>query len=120
MLDLPFHLSLDCSGRYVDRLPKLFVPAYITFDLRLGVAALVVICQESDDPRLEHDLAVLKGKPVLTVNNLKNAALRGVMIRFLTEPKIRLRINLGAVRAANLSISSKLLRAAEIVASVNK
>jgi hypothetical protein len=42
------------------------------------------------------------------------------MIRFLAERKIRLRINLGAVRAANLSISSKLPRAAEIVGAENK
>jgi hypothetical protein len=75
---------------------------------------------ESESPRLEHDLAVLKGKPVLTVSDVENAALRGVMIRFLTDRKIHLRINLGAVRAGNLNISSKLLRAAEIVGVANK
>jgi hypothetical protein len=40
------------------------------------------------------------------------------MIRFVTEQnKIRLRINLEAAQAANLTISSKLLRPAEIVTS---
>jgi hypothetical protein len=38
------------------------------------------------------------------------------MIRFITERnRIRLRINLEAARAAGLTLSSKLLRAAEIV-----
>jgi hypothetical protein len=40
------------------------------------------------------------------------------MIRFVTEKnKIRLRINLEATKASDLTISSKLLRGAEIVAS---
>jgi hypothetical protein len=38
------------------------------------------------------------------------------MIRFVSEKsRIRVRINLEAAAAANLTISSKLLRAAEIV-----
>jgi hypothetical protein len=38
------------------------------------------------------------------------------MIRFVADKsRIRLRINIEAAKAANLTISSKLLRAAEIV-----
>lgn len=56
------------------------------------------------------------GRSILTVSDADNLALRGVMIRFLTaNNKIRLRINLEAVKAASLTISSKLLRPAEIV-----
>jgi hypothetical protein len=40
------------------------------------------------------------------------------MIRFVTEKnKIRLRINVDAAKTADLTISSKLLRPAEIVTS---
>jgi hypothetical protein len=38
------------------------------------------------------------------------------MIRFVTENnRVRLRINLGATQAAHLTLSSKLLRPADIV-----
>ena len=43
---------------------------------------------------------------------------RGVMIRFVAaNNRIRLRINADAAKAAGLSISSKLLRPAELVTS---
>ena len=47
---------------------------------------------------------------------IENSARRGVMIRFITESnRIRLRINLDAAKRAGLTVSSKLLRSAEIV-----
>ena len=52
----------------------------------------------------------------LTVSDAENFARRGGMIRFVNENnKVRLRINVGAAREAGLTISSKLLRPAEIV-----
>jgi hypothetical protein len=60
----------------------------------------------------------LKGRPILTVGDTDRFAGRGGMIRFVTDRnRIRLRINLEAATAANLKISSKLLRPAEIVAT---
>jgi len=71
---------------------------------------------QSEADRLEHDLNVLKGRPVLTVSDVENAAYRGVMIRLLTEKnKVRLRVNLDEARAAGLNLSSKLLRVAEVI-----
>jgi hypothetical protein len=53
---------------------------------------------------------------VLTVGDFEGFTRRGGMIRFVTVGnKIRLRINLAAAQAANLTISSKLLRPAQIV-----
>jgi hypothetical protein len=76
----------------------------------------ILYISQSEATRLDHILAGLKGKSVLTVSDIEHAAIRGVMIRFLTERnKIRLRVNLAAVKAARLSLSSKLLRGAEIV-----
>lgn len=58
----------------------------------------------------------IKGRSVLTVSDVDHFAGRGGMIRFVTEHnRIRLRINLDAARSANLTISSKLLRPAQIV-----
>jgi YfiR/HmsC-like len=65
---------------------------------------------------LEEILAALKGRSILTVSDADSAGQRGVMIRLVTESnRIRLRIDVGAAKAGNLTISSKLLRPAEIV-----
>jgi hypothetical protein len=61
-------------------------------------------------------LDALASKPILTVSDADNAARRGAMIRFFNENnRIRLRINLEAAKHSGLTISSKLLRSAEIV-----
>jgi hypothetical protein len=72
---------------------------------------------ESESANLERIFAVLDRQPVLTVGDFEGFALRGGMMRFKKSPegKIQLRINLDAVKAANLSVSAKLLRIAEIV-----
>jgi hypothetical protein len=52
----------------------------------------------------------------LTVSDLPDSARNGVMIELVNERnRIRLRVNLAAARAAGLTISSNLLRPAEIV-----
>ena len=35
-MDLPQHLSLDCTVRYVDNLPALKINSYVELDVRLG------------------------------------------------------------------------------------
>ena len=58
----------------------------------------------------------LRGQPVLTVAEFDGFVVGGGMIHLAKNPenKIRLRINLDAVRAASLTVSGKLLRVAEI------
>ena len=66
--------------------------------------------------RPEEILARLKNRPILTVSDLDGFAKRGGMIRLLTDKgRIRLEVNLEAAQAAHLTISSKLLRVAEVV-----
>ncbi len=63
-------------------------------------------------------LSRLKGTNILTVGDKENFTSDGGMVRFTMEnKKIHLKINLAAVKAENLAISSKLLRLAEIVDS---
>ncbi len=77
----------------------------------------VLFISRSEVDRLEKILADLKGRNILTVSDAEGFAARGGMIRFIIEKnKIRLRINLEAAKDADLVISSKLLRPAEIVA----
>jgi hypothetical protein len=63
-------------------------------------------------------LAQAKALNALTVSDISNFTKQGGMIRFVTEDnKTRIRINLSASKAAGLTISSKLLKLAEIVES---
>jgi hypothetical protein len=80
----------------------------------------ILFISRSEEPRLDKILERVKGKPILTVSEIEGAAYRGVMIRFLTGNKIQLRVNLDAVNAANLTLSSKLLRTAEVVSTKQK
>jgi YfiR/HmsC-like len=76
----------------------------------------VLFISQSESERLPEILSVLKTRPVLTVSDGDAFAEQGGMIQFVTDKsRIRLRINLDAAQAANVTISSKLLRVAEIV-----
>ena len=76
----------------------------------------ILFISRSEANQLEPIFASLKGRHVLTVSDFSGFAQSGGMIRFVTEKnKIRLRINLEAAKTAELTISSKLLRPAEIV-----
>lgn len=76
----------------------------------------ILFVSQSEADRLNRIFESLKGRNILTVGDAESFAQRGGMIRFVTEKnKIHLRINLAAAQAANLAISSKLLRLAEIV-----
>ena len=71
----------------------------------------VLFISRSETDRLEQIFATLRGRNVLTVGDSDDFITRGGMIRLVTEKnKIRIRINQNAVRAASLTISSKLLR----------
>lgn len=80
-------------------------------------ACHIVFISRSEAPRYDKILSQLKGRPVLTVGDVDGFAKQGGMIRFApTENgKIQLRVNVAAVKAANLIISSKLLAHATVV-----
>jgi hypothetical protein len=81
-------------------------------------ACHIVFIERSEFTRLGPILQALHGHNTLTVSDAERAAQRGVMIDFVTtDHHLRLQINLPAVEASGLSVSSKLLRPAEIVAT---
>jgi hypothetical protein len=81
-----------------------------------ALACHILFISQSEERRLERILGALKDRPILTVGDFEGFALRGGMIRFITEGnKIRLRINPAPAKEAKLTISSKLLRVAKEV-----
>lgn len=76
----------------------------------------ILFVSDSEKRRIDDDLAPLGTQPILTVSDISRFARRGGMVEFFTtRGRIRLRVNLQNARAAGLTISSKLLRPAEIV-----
>jgi hypothetical protein len=110
----PFGATLDeiVRGEMVNGRP-LTVRRYQSPD---QVDCHILFVDRSQDSQLDAVVAGLKGRSVLTVGDFEGFTRRGGMIRFVTVGnKIRLRINLGAAQEAQLTISSKLLRPAQIV-----
>jgi hypothetical protein len=78
----------------------------------------ILFVSRSETERLPKVLAGLKGRNILTVGDANDFARRGGIVQFVTENKrVHLKINVSAAKAANITISSKLLRPAEIVSS---
>lgn len=66
--------------------------------------------------RPDQQLASFTHRPILTVSEASRFAQRGGMIGFVMDRNhVRLQINLEAAQAAGLTISSKLLRVADVV-----
>lgn len=113
----PFGSALDeiVRGETVNGRP-LAVRRYATVE-EVDTCHILFI-DRSERERLGRIVGRLKGRSILTVGDFEGFTLRGGIVRFMTVGnKIKLRINLGAAQSANLTISSKLLRPAEIVAS---
>lgn len=117
----PFGQVLDDVVRqetYARR--RIVVERYRRVDLIGNCQILFIDSSESRNfPRV---LAVLRGRPVLTVGDFEDFAARGGMIRFLKNPdaKITLGINLAAAKAAGLNISPQLLRVADVMPEARK
>jgi len=76
----------------------------------------ILFISRSETERVGPIFAALQHRAILTVSDGEDFAKRGGMIQFVNDKnRIRLRINLEAAQAANVTISSKLLRVAEIV-----
>src|SRR5882724_448607 len=76
----------------------------------------ILFINAAEARQLKQVFSSLKSKNILTVSDADNFTKQGGMIRFFTEErKTRIRINLNAAKQADLTISSKLLRLAEVV-----
>ena len=111
----PFGTRLDeaVRGEQIDQHP-LVVRRFRSLG-EIGNCRILYI-DRSQSAEVPQILAALDHHGTLTVSDLDGVSERGVMIQFTTENnRIRLRINVESARAAGLTISSKLLRSADIV-----
>lgn len=115
--DDPFGYKLDQAvrGEKVNNRP-LVVKRIARLNGSVDCAALFI--SQSEKHRVGEILNRLNGQPVLTVSDIPQFAEAGGMVGLVSEEgKIRLRINVEVAKAANLAISSKLLRPAQIVST---
>jgi hypothetical protein len=81
----------------------------------------VLFISQSEANHLEQILTALKDRSILIVGDGDDFVQRGGMIRLATaQNKIRLIISVEAAKAASLTISSKLLRSADVVTASKK
>jgi len=113
----PFGARLDeaVRGEQINQHPLLVRRFHNVADI--GDCQILYI-DRSEIAQLGEILGALDHRNILTVSDLEGASQRGVMIQFATENnRIRLRVNVDAAKSAGLTISSKLLQAAQIVGS---
>lgn len=78
----------------------------------------ILFVSSSEASQLDHIAKALGRRSILTVGETKDFAANAGIIGFeLSQRRLRLRINLAAATDARLTISSKLLRQAQIVRS---
>src|ERR1041385_7219104 len=112
--DDPFGSTLDTlvAGETIRSRP-LVIRRYSSVEQADGCHILFV--SSSEGTRLGHIAEVLAHRSVLTVGDTKDFASRSGVIGFeLVQRRLRLWINVAAATDAQLTISSKLLRQAEI------
>ena len=113
----PFGARLDSlvAGETVKN-RRLVVRRYRSIDQIDDCQILFVAAPEAG--QMSQIVKALANRSVLTVGETKDFTTRSGVVGFeLSQRRVRLRINLDAATAARLTISSKLLRQAQIVAS---
>jgi hypothetical protein len=116
----PFGSVLDLAIKDEQVKGRRFVVARYSRLSDVGACHILFISQ-SEAHHLDKIEKTLKARPILTVSDIDKSADDGVCEQFVTENnKIRLRTNTDSLKDANLTMSSKLLRLAEIIAAPPK
>ncbi len=113
--DDPFGTFLDetVQGEKVDNHPLVIQRYSRVEDIK---NCQILFVSGSENERLTEIFSALKGRNILTVGDREHFIRGGGMVRFFVEGnKIRLRINPEAAKSAGLTISSKILRLAQLV-----
>lgn len=112
----PFGSSLDdIEGKLVRGKP-LRVVTYPMVKSPVPTEQMILFIDQANDKKLETALKDLKGHNVLTVGESTHFAERGGCINLVTvKNRVRFRINVDAVRRAQLKISPRLVKIATVL-----
>ena len=116
----PFGRELDevVKGETVDGHPLVVKRVQSAAE---AAACQILFIHHTEDQRLAEAVAAVASQSTLTVSDVPGTTQRGVMIRLVTqEGRIRMRIDAEAARAARLTISSNLLRSAQVVSAASE
>jgi YfiR/HmsC-like len=111
----PFGPDLDAivSGERVNGHP--FVVRRVS-DVSEVDGCHILFIARSESAQLPEILHSLRGRAILTVSDIDGSAQSGVMIDLVTQDHhVRMHVNLAAARASGLTVSSQLLRLAQII-----
>jgi len=87
-------------------------------DVQEVTACQILFIGPSESTRLDRIFETLRGRGILTVGETDDFSARGGMIRFfIAQNRLHLGVNLETAQAAQLVISSKLLRLADILSA---
>lgn len=105
----PFGSALDAVKKREAAGRKISVRRFSGVDGGLG-SCNVLFVANSEDNNVENILAAVRSKAVLTMSDIEGFTSRGGMVEFKPHSgKIIISVNITAVKATNISISSKLL-----------
>lgn len=113
--DDPFGSYLDdiVQGEVVNGHPLVIERYHSASEIR---RCHILFFADSEIGNFRNVLVKMKDVGVLTVSNLDNFVTSGGVVRFrLMDNRVRFRINIHAARDAQLAISSKLLKQADII-----
>ena len=84
--------------------------------VKAAMRCQILFLSSSEQGRLRHDLAATQARPILTVGEQEGFLREGGIIRLYvnSEQKVRLQLNIEAAKTHSITISSKLLRVAEV------
>lgn len=111
-----FGVELDAAVRGENVQGHPFMVKRYTHPAAIEPSCQILFIDNSEVAQLDNIRGTLGSRPVLTVSDIEHSAERGAIIQFTSDRnRLRLRINVAAARAVGLTISSKLLRPAEII-----
>ena len=111
----PFGNALDqiTAHEQLDGRPMRVVPVTTP---EQALACDILFLSPSEAPRIEKDLQMVQGSPVLTVSNTPGFLEHGGMLQFIVvSNRVRFSVNLEAVNRSKISLSSELLKVAASV-----
>ena len=111
----PFHTALDELVKITPVKDKRAVVLYQIDETQVGRCNLLFV-PASKSSQLESILEHTRGRPILTVGDTPGYAERGIIINLFGQgDRLRFEVNVDALHASGLTLSSRLLQLARVL-----